>query len=161
MNDRALVGCALSLVVLSACSTYNRVRSGEVTAAEVGESGRWSAALSPPPTLSGSLSITGWAAMVGDSSGLSTLVTLSLADAPPGSVERWSVNRGQCGADDGVFGAAGAYQAIRIDAAGRARATARVTLRMPTTGRYFVSVRGPVANGETTVACGNLTAPVK
>lgn len=161
MNGRTGLACALSLVVVSACSTYNRVRGGEVTASEVGEAGRWSAALAPPPTLAGSLSITGWAAMVRDSTGGGTLVTLSLADAPVGSLARWSVSRGQCGADQGVFGAAGAYEPVRIDSAGRARATARVALRTPTTGHYFVSVRGPVASGETTVACGNLTAPVK
>src|SRR5512142_1127048 len=115
MNDRVRLGCALSLVALSACSAYPHVPAGEVSAAEVGESGRWSAALSPAPAVAGGVAITGWAAMVRDSGGQGTLVTLSLANAPAGALERWSVNRGRCGADGGVFGAAGAYQPVRID----------------------------------------------
>jgi hypothetical protein len=159
MKSRALLGCSLSLLALSACSIYRNVPAGEVTAAEVSEGGRWSAALSPPPALAGTLPISGWAAMVRDASGLATLVTLSLADAAPGAVHRWSVNRGRCGADEGVFGPAGVYQPIRIDSSGRATASARVPLRLPTAGDYFVNVRVPSAGGEATVACGNLAPP--
>ncbi len=159
MKSHVVVGCALWLVALGACSTYQSVPAGEVTAAQVGGSGRWSAALSPPPALAGGLAITGWAAMVPDSSGLGTLVTLSLADAPAATVHRWSVNRGRCGADEGVFGVADAYPPIRSDSAGRATASARVALRTPATGQYYVSVRAPGAAGEVAVACGDLTAP--
>lgn len=159
MNDRVVLGCALSLVMLGACSTYRNVPAGEVSAAQVGESGRWSAALSPAPELAGAVAITGWAAMVRDSGGLGTLVTLSLANAPAGALERWSVNRGRCGADQGVFGAADAYQPVRIDGSGRGTAAARVGLKMPAAGEYYVSVRAPAASGEVTVACGDLTQP--
>lgn len=161
MKGHVILGWALVPIALSACSTYRSVPAGEVTATEVSESGRWSAALSPPPALAGTLAITGWAAMVRDSSGLGTLVTLSLADAPAGSTERWSVNRGRCGADEGVFGPADVYGSLQVDSAGRARGWARVALLTPATGQYFVSVRAPNSSGEVTVACGNLTAPGK
>ena len=159
MKGRALLGCSLSLLALNACSTYRNVPTGEVSAAQVGERGRWSAALSPPAALAGTLPLSGWAAMVRDSSGLNTLVTLSLGDEAPGAILRWSVNRGRCGADEGVFGPAGVYQPIRIDSAGRATASARVPLRLPAAGGYFVNVRVPSAGGEVTVACGNLAPP--
>ena len=161
MHGRGVLGFALSLLTLSACSTFGHLPAGEVTAAQVGEGGRWTAALSPPPALAGTLAITGWAAMVRDSSGSGTIVTLSLSDAPAGSVHQWSVNRGRCGADEGVFGPAGVYEAIRIDNAGRATASARVPLRTPAAGQYFVSLRAPAPDGEVTVACGNLAPPTK
>jgi len=161
MKGYAVLGSALSLLTLSACSVYSHQPAGEVSAAEVGEGGRWSAAISPPPALAGKLAINGWAAMVPDSSGLGTLVTLSLADASAGTVERWSVNSGRCGADEGVFGPAGAYRPIRIDEHGRATASARVPLRTPAAGQYFVSVRAAGPAGEVTVACGDLMGPTK
>ncbi len=159
MNARALLGCSLALLALTACSTYNRVPAGEVTAAQVDEHGRWSAALSPPPALAGKLAINGWAALVPDSSGTNTLVTLRLADAPRGGVLGWSVSRGRCDAEEGPFGPAGVYQPITVDSAGRATASARVPLRLPAAGAFFVSVRAPTAGGDGTVACGNLTPP--
>ncbi|HEX9107561.1 MAG TPA: hypothetical protein VF832_10045 [Longimicrobiales bacterium] len=161
MRHSVVLASALWLVGLSACRTYQNIPAGEVTAAQVGASGRWSAALAPPPALGGALAVSGWAAMVRDSSGLGTQVTLSLSDAPAASVHQWSVNRGRCGADEGVFGSAGVYQPIRADSAGRATASARVKLPLAAAGQYFVSVRARAPGGETTVACGNFAAPLK
>lgn len=161
MKGRALLACSLQLLALSACKTYNQVPAGEVSAAQVDQRGRWSAALTPPPALAGKLAISGWAALVPDSSGSSTLVTLSVADAPRGGVLAWSVNRGRCDGDQGVFGPAGAYQPIRIDSTGRATASARVPLRLPAAGNFFVSVRGPTPAGDGTLACGNLAPPAQ
>lgn len=161
MRNPAVIACALGLVGLSACSTYRNVPAGEVTAAQVGASGRWSAALTPPPALGGALAVSGWAAMVRDSSGHGTTVTLSLSDAQAASVHQWSVNRGRCGEDEGVFGSDGVYQPVRADSSGRATASARVDLPVTAAGQYFVSVRARTPGGEATVACGNFLAPMK
>jgi hypothetical protein len=71
------------------------------------------------------------------------------------------VHRGQCGADDGVFGSPDAYQAIKIDDQGRASAYTTLPLSMPTTGSYYVSVGASASNSETIVACGNLAPPAR
>lgn len=159
MKAHGFLGWALIVVAASACSRYGRARVGEVSEAQVGERGRWSAAISPPPTAAGSLPINGWAAMVPDSGRAGTVVTLSLSDVPATIKARWSVNRGKCGADQGVFGPPEAYEALETDRYGRATASARIPLRTPTTGEYFVSVRAPSPGGEVTIACGRFAPP--
>lgn len=69
------------------------------------------------------------------------------------------MHRGQCGADDGVFGPAEAYTPLKIGDDGRTEATATIPVMTPTTGSYFVLVGASAANATMIVACGNLAPP--
>ena len=161
MKAHGSLGVALILVTVGACSTYGRGPAGEVSQAQVGETGRWLAGISPPPAQAATLAINGWAAMVPDSARAGTVVTLSLSDVPAATKPHWSVNRGKCGADEGVFGPPEAYAPLVPDGHGRATASARIPLQTPATGDYFVSVRAPSAGAEVTLACGKFAPPEK
>jgi len=90
-----------------------------------------------------------------------TNVALILANASPGGMHPWQLHRGQCGADDGVFGTVADYKTLKVDEQGRASASATVPVVMPSDGRYFVSVAASEANSTTIVACGNLASPTQ
>jgi hypothetical protein len=86
-------------------------------------------------------------------------VVLDLANATPGGLHPWQLHRGQCDADEGVFGNAESYQAAKVGKDGRATSSANVAFDTPTAGSYFVIVRASAANDARTVACGNLVPP--
>ena len=131
----------------------------QVSAQDQNLNSRWHGNIASPAALAGVVQITGEATMAPGSSDGNTTVSLSVANATPGGRHPWELHRGQCGDDQGVFGSSDAYKAIRIGGDGRATASARVPLQTPTSGSYFVSVQASLANGETTIACGNLAPP--
>jgi hypothetical protein len=88
-----------------------------------------------------------------------TDIVMRLGNTSPGGVHPWAIHRGQCGADEGVFGSADSYHALKVDGQGRASAEATLPIVMPRDGRYYVSVGASAANASTIVACGNLAAP--
>src|ERR1700674_6021457 len=88
-----------------------------------------------------------------------TIVLLDIANATPGGLHPWQVHLGQCGADEGVFGAADLYHAAKVGGNGRATSSATVPIETPTTGSYFVTVGASSSNDAMTVACGNLAPP--
>ncbi len=90
-----------------------------------------------------------------------TEIVLKLGNSSPGGVHPWAIHVGQCGADEGVFGALDNYPPLSISSDGTGVSSATVAVDTPATGNYFVSVRASAANRELTVGCGNLAAPTR
>lgn len=111
----------------------------------------WTATLSSP---SGALR--GTATLSPGSTYRETLATVSLSGAAPHTVHGWYVQLGTCGHDLGILSPQ-AYTAIVADSAGAARSVVTLPFTVPTSGHYFVSVRGSPSEGSATAACGNLT----
>ena len=133
----------------------------QVTNRDANVNTRWHGTLSTPSTLAGAVQMTGQISMAPAEKAGNTHVVLLLANASPGGLHPWQLHRGQCGMDEGVFGTAENYNALKVDEGGRASVTANVPLAMPIDGRYFVSVGASAANAQTIVACGNLAPPTQ
>jgi hypothetical protein len=88
-----------------------------------------------------------------------TEIVMKLGNSSPGGVHPWAIHLGQCGADEGVFGALDNYSPLSVNSNGTGVSSATVGIDTPTTGNYFVSVQASAANRELTVGCGNLAAP--
>lgn len=161
MSKHPLFMLTVSAFALTACNPFHHKPAVEVSAADVNLNARWHANLASPAELAGAVQMNGTASMAPGPKSGTTIVTLTLANATPGGVHPWQLHLGQCGADEGVFGTADAYQPVTVDRDGRASASARIALETPTTGSYFVIVRASGANAETTVACGNLAPPTQ
>ena len=158
MRSPQLLTLAVSAFALAACNPFHRDPVTEVSR-DANLNTRWRASLVTPATLVGAVQMKGTATMAPRPGGDDTDVSLRLANATPGGRHPWQVHRGQCGADEGVFGAPEAYRAIKIGDDGRGRADARVPVGTPATGSFFVTVGASAANPETVVACGNLAPP--
>lgn len=144
---------------LAACNPFHRAPVTEVTR-DANVNTRWRAALVTPAALVGAVQMKGSATMQpSGNAGQSTIFALSIDNATPGGVHPWQVHRGQCGADDGILGAASAYGSIKVGDDGRGTSSASVPMPTPTSGNYFVTVQASAANPETVVACGNLAPP--
>jgi len=152
---------AVSAFALAACNPFHRKPAVEMSARDVNLNSRWHATLTSPSELAGAVQMNGSVSMAPGSNSGNTNVSLRLANAAPGGVHPWAVYRGQCGADEGLFGPVEAYKAIRVGDDGRAATSATIPLPTPTAGTYFVSVRASAANGEMVVACGNLAPPTQ
>jgi hypothetical protein len=152
---------AVSAFALTACNPFHHKQAVEVSTKDVNLNLRWHANLASPAGLAGAVQMNGSATMAPGSRPGTTTVSLDLANATPGGVHPWQLHRGQCDADEGVFGPAEAYQPAKVGKDGRASASATVPLETPTTGSYFVIVRASAANPEMTVACGNLAPPTQ
>lgn len=156
------VTTAAAMLALTACnpfrSPFRQAPVVEVTR-DANVNARWNGTLASPASLVGAVQIRGSAEMTPGSSTGNTKVSLDLSNASPGGVHPWQLRMGQCGADEGVFGQADAYKAIRIDDEGKASSSATLPLVMPIDGRHYVSVGASAANPGTIVACGNLAPP--
>jgi hypothetical protein len=86
-----------------------------------------------------------------------TLATLSVTGAPPDAIHVWYVQLGECGRDLGILAGPQAYTPVTADAQGEGRSTVVLPFTVPTSGRYFVTVRGGDRERSPVVACGNLT----
>lgn len=86
-----------------------------------------------------------------------TRAMLTLAGGTPHAVYPWYVQLGECGNDRGVLASLIAYPPIAVDSSGHAMATVTLPFTLPTSGRYFVSVRRSETDVSTVIACGNLT----
>ena len=117
--------------------------------------------LTSPSALAGAVQMKGTVAMVPGSKSGTSDVSADLSNASPGGLHPWQLHRGQCGADDGVFGMVDAYESLEIDDQGRSVSTVTVPFVMPTTGSFLASVGASSANPETIVACGNLAPPTQ
>ena len=153
-----VVSAAMS--VLGACNPFHREPVTEVSR-DANVNSRWRASLVTPASLAGAVQMNGAATMQPGRTSANTDFSLSIANATPGGLHPWQVHRGQCGADEGVLGLAGAYASIKVGDDGRGTASATVPMSTPTSGSYFVTVQASVANPETIVACGNLAAPTQ
>jgi hypothetical protein len=156
-NHRLLM-LAVSAFALASCNPFRNESAVEVSTKDENLNSRWHANLATPAELAGAVQMNGSASMAPGTTG-STMVVLNLANATPGGLHPWQLHRGQCGSDEGVFGAADLYRAAKVGSDGHATSSANVPLITPTTGNYFVIVRASAANNAVTVACGNLAPP--
>jgi hypothetical protein len=158
MKARTLA-MALSAFVLSSCGGRQPVeinRSAQLIAT------RWNGTLSTPAQLAGAIQIRGQAWMGADDENASeTRAQAEISNAAPGGEHPWHVHRGRCGADQGIFGPADAYEPLEVDGEGRARATAELSVPLPRSGSFFVNVHASRQNMSTIVACGNLAPPAR
>jgi hypothetical protein len=165
MNQSRFLALAAGAFLLAACNPFRSPLKQDpvvnVSTRDVNANARWNGALASPVSLAGAVQMRGSATMTPGPSSDKTDVRVSLSNASPGGVHPWQLHRGQCGADEGVFGPAEAYQSIKIDDQGRASAYTVVPLAMPTSGSYYVSVSASAANAQTIVACGNLAPPAR
>lgn len=157
-TSQYLTLAAMALAVWG-CNPFHRQHAVEVSNGDVNLNARWHANLATPAELAGAVQMKGSATMAPSPAGGKTTVTLDVANAAPGGVHPWAVHRGQCGADDGVFGSAESYQPVQIDGDGHGSAVATIPVETPTAGKFFVSVSASAGNRETIVACGNLAPP--
>jgi hypothetical protein len=155
-SSLALLATALTL---GACSVMQPKPADEVSGADVNLNSRWHGVIASPAELAGAVQMNGSASMAPGVKRGTTQVVLRLGNTSPGGVHPWAVHRGQCGADEGVFGALDTYSPLHVGANGTGESSAIVTLATPATGSYFVSVQASDANRDLTVACGNLAAP--
>lgn len=158
MHHRRLLTLAVVPLALAACNLFHHDPASEVSG-DANLNTRWHASLVSPATLAGAVQINGTAAMPPGKNGEGTALSLSLANATPVGIHPWEVHRGQCGADEGVFGPAQAYTPIKIGDDGRGEATATIPVKTPTTGSYFVRVGASAANAQMIVACGKIAPP--
>jgi hypothetical protein len=86
-----------------------------------------------------------------------TRATITLSGAAPRAVHAWHVQPGECGHDPGILGGPQWYTPLTADDQGDARSTVTLPFTVPTSGRYFVSVRQSASDSSPIVACGNLT----
>ncbi len=154
-----LLMLAVSALALTSCNPFHHDPAVEVTTKDETRNSSWHASLATPSDLAGAVQINGTASMAPGTKTGNTTVLLVLANATPGGLHPWQLHRGQCGSDEGVFGAAAAYPVAKVGSDGRATSSATVPLETPTTGSYFVTVGASVANDAMTVACGNLAPP--
>lgn len=159
MYNYRLLLLAVSALTLASCNPFRHESAVEVSTKDENLNSRWHANLATPANLAGVVQMKGSASMAPGSTDGSTMVMLDLANATPGGLHPWQLHRGQCGADEGVFGAADLYRAAKVSNDGHATSSANVPLITPTTGNYFVVVRASAANNAVTVACGNLAPP--
>ena len=150
---------AIAAFALISCNPFRNDTAVQVSTKDENLNARWHANLATPAELAGAVQMNGSASMAPGTKTGNTTVMLNLANATPGGRHPWQLHRGQCGADQGVFGAADLYRAAEVDGDGHAKSSANVPLSTPTTGDYFVIVRASAANDAVTVACGNLAPP--
>ncbi len=158
MKHRSLALLAAALT-LGACSVLQPKPVDEVSADDVNLNSRWHATIASPADLAGVVQINGSASMAPGVKQETTQVVLKVGNTSPGGVHPWAIHRGQCGADEGVFGALENYPPLHVSADGTGESSATLALTTPATGSYFVSVQASPVNRELTVACGNLAAP--
>jgi hypothetical protein len=159
MRSHRLFLLAVSALALTSCNPFRQEPAVEVSTKDEHLNTRWHANLASPADLAGAVQMSGSASMTPGSRSGNTLVSLDLANATPGGLHPWQLHRGQCGADNGMVGAAGAYPVAQVGRDGQATASATLPFVTPTEGSYFVMVRASAANDAVTVACGNLAPP--
>jgi hypothetical protein len=158
MKARTLAGL-IAFAALTACGGRQAV---EIDPNSVSVATRWHGTLSAPPELAGVSQIRGQGWMGADAKEPGqTRAHVEISNAVPGGRHPWHVHRGQCGADQGIFGPADAYKPLKVDGDGRAQEDAELSVALPRSGGYFINVHASASNMKTIVACGNLAPPAR
>jgi hypothetical protein len=157
-NSRSLALVAAALT-LGACSVFHPKPADQVNAADVNLNSSWHARIASPAELAGAVQMSGSASMAPGVKRGTTEIVMRLGNTSPGGVHPWAIHLGQCGQDEGVFGALDNYAPLRVGSDGTGVSSATVSINTPIMGDYFVSVQASPANPTLTVACGNLAAP--
>jgi hypothetical protein len=160
MRNRWFVGVtAFGFSLLAACGGRQPV---EINADTQSLATRWNGTLSSPPGLAGVSDIRGQGWMAADPKEQGqTRAHVDISNAVPGGQHPWHVHRGQCGADQGILGAADAYKPLKVEGNGKASETAVLSIPLPRNGGYFINVHASAKNMSTIVACGNLAPPAR
>ena len=159
---KAYSAASLIFSVLAAASCGGGRQAVEIDPSVQPTGPRWNGTLSTPANLAGAIQINGRSWMGTDEKNPDeTQAHIEIANAAPGGMHPWHVHRGRCGADQGIFGPADAYKALKVDNNGRATATVRLPIPLPRTGEFYVNVHASTANMGTAVACGNLAPPAR
>jgi hypothetical protein len=148
-----------AILALSACSLFQPKQAVQVSASDVNRNASWHASIASPAELAGAVQMSGSASMAPGTKRGTTDIRMTLGNTSPGGVHPWAIHRGQCGADEGVFGVLDDYAPLQVGSDGTGISSATVALDTPTTGNYFVSVQASPQNRSLIVACGNLAAP--
>jgi hypothetical protein len=159
MRHPRLFLLAVSALALTSCNPFRQEPAVQVSTKDENLNSRWHANLASPADLAGAVQMSGSASMTPGARTGNTTVSLNLANATPGGLHPWQLHRGQCGADNGMVGTAGAYPVAQVGRNGEATVSATLPFVTPTDGSYFVMVRASAANDAVTVACGNLAPP--
>jgi hypothetical protein len=156
---------ATGALALAACNPFRSpLRHApvvQVNTRDANVNSRWHGELTSPSSLAGAVQMNGQISMTPDRNADRTNVALVLSNASPGGLHPWQAHRGQCGADEGIFGSASDYRTLKVDDNGRASGSATVQIPMPRDGNYYVSVGASEANPTMIVACGNLASPIE
>ncbi|HEY8198042.1 MAG TPA: hypothetical protein VIG04_13760 [Gemmatimonadales bacterium] len=157
MKVHTAASLILAALAMSACGGHKAV---EMSPGTVAVANRWNGTLTSPPELAGVSSIQGSAWMgPNEKNADRTDAAVTLSNAVPGGLHPWHVHRGRCGKDQGIFGPADAYKALKVGGDGRASSKAELSVPTPKTGEYFVNVHASAQNMKTIVSCGNLASP--
>jgi hypothetical protein len=159
MKARILAGLTVFGFALASCGGRQPV---EINPNAQSLATRWNGTLSAPPELAGVSQIQGQGWMAGDQEERGrTRAHVEISNAVPGGQHPWHVHRGQCGADQGIFGPADAYEPLKVEGDGRAQENAVLPVALPRSGSFFINVHASSRNMSTIVACGNLAPPAR
>jgi hypothetical protein len=159
MKARILAGLTVFGAALASCGGRQPV---EINPDAQSIATRWNGALSTPPELSGVSAISGQGWMGADPKEQGrTRAHVEISNAVPGGRHPWHVHRGQCGADQGIFGPADAYEPLEVEGNGRAQENAALPVALPRSGSFFINVHASARNMSTIIACGNLAPPAR
>jgi hypothetical protein len=158
MRTPIAAGLVAILLTLAGCGGGGR--AVEINPREQLVGTRWNATLATPAQMEGATQVrgNGWMG-VGDGDSLRTRAHVSITNAVPGGRHPWHVHVGRCGNDQGIFGAAEAYEPLEVGGNGQAESTAELNVPVPREGQYFINVHASPNNMGTTIACGNLAPP--
>jgi hypothetical protein len=157
MKARHCSGLSVLGLALIACGGRQAV---EINPDAQSAATRWNAVLSTPAGLAGVTDIKGQGWVAADPKDQGQIIAqVSISNAVPNGVHPWHVHRGECGSDQGIVGPADAYEPLKVEDDGQAKATTKLASSLPRSGRYFINVHASSKNMSTTVACGNLAPP--
>ncbi len=157
MGPQFAAGAVAAALTLAACGRNAPV---QIDPQQLGVGSRWNAALGTPAGLIGVSQVkgSGWMG-TNDRDSTETRAEVAITNAVPGGEHPWHVHVGQCGRDQGIFGAADAYRPLQVGGNGQAQSSAVLEVPLPATGQYFINVHASRNNMGTIVACGNLAPP--
>ena len=100
--------------------------------------------------------IRGVISMVAGETAGTTLAEVKYAGDRAGVTRPWHVHIGSCAKGGPVLGAATAYSALRVTAAGAGEGKATLGLALPDSGSYYVNIHESTTSMGKIVACGDL-----
>jgi hypothetical protein len=124
---------------------------------------RWNGRLESPQSLAGAVQIHGsaWIGPATATDSSRTYANIAITNAAADGIHPWAVRQGQCGSDQGPFGAASAYPLLKVGGDGTANAHTTLSVATPSDGQYYVYVLASPNNTNTIIACGNLATPLR
>ncbi len=159
---KATTAASLLVMALAGTSCGGGRQAVEIDPSAQPIQNRWNGTVASPPELAGVSAIrgSGWMGPQ-EKNADRTEAQVNLSNAVPGGKHPWHVHRGRCGADQGIFGRADAYEVLEVNNDGRATSKAELDVATPRTGEFFINVHASRQNMATIIACGNLAPPAR